>query len=83
MNSISGDAMLSPEQIRALADDRLLVKIAEEASEVIKAAMKHAAHGPHPEWAGVQYDNVKDTRTEFEQLGALMDEHRRRFAVLS
>jgi phosphoribosyl-ATP pyrophosphohydrolase len=67
------------EQVRALPDDKLFSKIAEESSEVIKAVMKHAAHGQCPRFEGVQYDNVRDANTEFAQLARLFDEYRRRF----
>jgi phosphoribosyl-ATP pyrophosphohydrolase len=70
---------LTADQIAALSDLGLLAKISEESSEVIKAAMKHHAHGPRPSFAGVQYDNVADTIEEFSQLAALMQEYRRRF----
>ena len=72
--------MLSADQIAALNEIDLLAKIAEEASEVIKAAMKHHAHGPRPLFRGVQYDNVADTIAEFKQLSALMRHYRKRFA---
>jgi phosphoribosyl-ATP pyrophosphohydrolase len=75
----SGIMALSQNQISGLSDDHLLAKIAEEASEVIKAAMKHVAHGARPFFRDVQYDNALDTQTEFSQLEALMVEHRTRW----
>lgn len=71
--------MLTAEQVRELSDSRLLSKVAEESSEVIKAAMKMAAHGARPCVDGVQYDNVRDTVEEFDQLSLLMAEFRIRF----
>lgn len=70
---------LSEDEIWALSDERLLAKIAEEASELIKAAMKHLAHGARPFFQGVQYDNATDAQIEFSQLLSLMVAHQRRF----
>jgi phosphoribosyl-ATP pyrophosphohydrolase len=67
------------DEVRNLSDDKLLSKIAEECSEVIQAAMKHAAHGPTPFAGGVQYDNVQDVQTEFAQLTRLISEYGHRF----
>lgn len=74
---------LNKEQIQKLSDGALLAKIAEEASEVVKAAMKHQLHGAMPFWDGVQYDNVADTVEEHRQLSALMDDYKRRFCLVS
>jgi phosphoribosyl-ATP pyrophosphohydrolase len=71
--------MLSRAQIAALSDEKLFLKICEEASEVIKAVCKHGAHGPTPTFAGVQYDNVCDSNEEHAQLNDLMHEYRGRF----
>lgn len=66
-------------QIRALSHGDLLSKIAEEASEVIKASMKFAIHGHRPEARGVRYDNLKDVLDEYEQLSAFVRELRSRY----
>lgn len=71
--------MLDHNQIRDLDDHALLDKIAEESSEVIKAAMKQAAHGPTPVHNGIQYDNARDVRVEFHQLATLVEEFCRRW----
>lgn len=65
---------MTTEQIARLSDGHLLAKIAEEASEVIKAAMKFQAHGARPLFEGVQYNNVADCVTEFRQLEQFMSE---------
>jgi hypothetical protein len=70
--------MLTKKQIRKLSNRRLILKVAEEASEVIKAVMKHGAHGARPKAKGVQYDNVRDTNEEASQLNSLLREYRRR-----
>ena len=66
-------------QIAALTDGHLLAKIAEESSEVIKAAMKFQAHGARPLFEGVQYDNFVDCITEFRQLEQFMGELTKRY----
>lgn len=71
--------MLSRQAIAKLSDARLFLKIAEEASEVIKAICKHGAHGETPTFEGVTYDNVADTNEEHSQLNDLMHEYRGRF----
>lgn len=72
---------MSTDQIAKLSDGHLLAKIAEEASEVIKAAMKFQAHGARPYFQGVQYDNLSDCVTEFRQLEQFVSELTRRFAT--
>jgi hypothetical protein len=71
--------MLTREQINKLTDSLLLTKIAEEASEIIKAVCKHQAHGETPWFAGHRYDNVSDANEEHSQLNDLMFEYRERF----
>lgn len=71
--------MLTRRQIERLDDDRLLVKIMEEASEVTKALAKHFAHGERPTFRRVKYDNVKDVNEEAAQMNALLEEYRGRF----
>lgn len=71
--------MLTRSEIAALSDERLFVKICEEASEVIKAVCKHAAHGAEPEFQSVRYNNVRDANDEHSQLNDLMYEYRERF----
>jgi phosphoribosyl-ATP pyrophosphohydrolase len=71
--------MLTVEQIRKLSNADLLSKIAEEASEVIKAICKQAVHGERPHFGGVQYDNVRDANEEAAQLSDLLHEYRGRF----
>lgn len=70
---------MSADQTKKLSDSRLMAKIAEEASEVTKAVMKHFAHGARPTFEGVQYDNVADTLEEFRQLTRFVKEYRDRF----
>jgi hypothetical protein len=70
---------MTAQEIAALTNARLLGKIAEESSEVIKAAMKMQAFGERPHFKGVDYDNVRDLCTEFGQLSQFMDEFRARF----
>lgn len=72
---------LTREEIRVLPDARLLQKICEEASEVIKAVCKHQQYGPRPFAGGVQYNNVGDTNTEANELNALLLEYRLRYGV--
>lgn len=69
-----GTLMLTKDQINALQTNDLLSKIAEEASEIIHAAMKYQVHGEAPFFAGVQYNNHDDICTEFLQLEALIEE---------
>jgi len=71
--------MLNRNQITLLTEGDLCMKIAEECSEVIKAVLKHGAHGARPEFQGVRYDNVHDVNEEFSQVEDLMDEYQRRF----
>ncbi|WP_027521736.1 hypothetical protein [Bradyrhizobium sp. Ec3.3] len=73
---------LSVSEIRALSDERLLGCIAEECSEVTKAAMKHQRFGARPTMGSVHYNNVKDVMDEFCQLYFLISEYRRRFGWL-
>lgn len=70
---------MTTNEVAALSDQALLAKIAEEASEVIEAAMKQHAFGPRPFAGGVQYDNVRDTNEEASQLARLLFEYRGRF----
>jgi phosphoribosyl-ATP pyrophosphohydrolase len=73
---------LTISEVRALSDHELLGKVAEESSEVIKAAMKHQGKGARPHVGGVQYNNVRDVNEEFFQLHMLIDDYRRRFGWL-
>ena len=70
---------LSTGQIAKLTDSQLLTRIAEESSEVIKAAMKHHEYGERPHADGVDYNNVRDVNEEFDQLALLIVEYRHRF----
>lgn len=74
---------LTKDAILQLTDDNLLKKIAEEASEVIKAAMKMSQFGATPFFQGVQYNNVRDVIEEYEQLNALVSEFYARFHYLA
>jgi hypothetical protein len=71
--------VLTRAQIKAMSNASLMTKIAEEASEVIKAVCKHQLHGVEPVFAGVQYDNRKDVNEEAAQLNDLLFEYRGRF----
>lgn len=52
--------------------------IIEEASELIQAFCKLHRFGERPFFEGVQYDNLKDIKTEWLQIAELMSEWLRR-----
>lgn len=51
-------------QTLSLSEDEIVKKLAEEASEVIQAAMKLSLFGKHTEFEGTHYDNVKKLSEE-------------------
>lgn len=59
------------EQIAAASDQELLIKLSEESSEVIKAALKWHQYGATPLAGGVQYDNVADLASEWNETIAI------------
>lgn len=73
--------MMNEQQISNLSDARLFIKIAEEASEVIKAICKHAQFGGRPLFEDVQYNNINDVNEEYFQLQTLIYEYRKRFGL--
>lgn len=66
--------MQTLEQIQKLRKLDLESCIIEESSELIKAFCKLHRFGERPLFEGVQYDNIRDIKTEWLQLAELMTE---------